>query len=333
MKSYINFLGNKVSWEKARTMMKEIVLYGAGKRGRKVAQILGEHGIEIAGFCDSIKEGEVAFDVCGESKIKHIFHLEDLDANKYMIIITINNCEQIVKVSKRVKRQGIAITTMEQMLFPKRDIVNRNREYIAEYHIDAMNDYFEEAERRQDLLKFWGEDSIFKKMFDKLNIEKVVELACGRGRHVPYYISQTEETMLVDILKKNIDYCKKRFSKDSKITYYVNNGYDLSDLKSEAYTALFTYDAMVHFEMLDIFQYLKETQRILVHGGKALFHHSNNTEDYRITFSTATHGRNYMSKDLFAYLSNRAGLIVLEQQEIDWKEKEGLDCLTLVEKP
>lgn len=64
-----------------------------------------------------------------------------------------------------------------------------------------------------------------------------------------------------------------------------------------------------------------------------MFHHSNSTEDYRITYSTGTYGRNYMGKELFAYLSNRAGLIVLEQHVIDWNGKSELDCLTLVEKP
>ena len=121
---------------------------------------------------------------------------------------------------------------------------------------------------------------------------------------------------------------------DSKIylVYYVNNAYNMKGLKSQAYTSLFTYDAMVHFEMLDIFNYLKETYRILQNGGRALFHHSNNTENYRITFSTGTYGRNYMSSELFAYLANRAGLKVIGQFLYDWGGIKNLDCVTLVEK-
>ena len=37
-----------------------------------------------------------------------------------------------------------------------------------------------------------------------------------------------------------------------------------------------------------------------------------------------------MSKQLFAYLANRAGLTVIEQHEIDWGEDKKLDCITLV---
>ena len=84
--------------------------------------------------------------------------------------------------------------------------------------------------------------------------------------------------------------------------------------------------------MPDIFEYLRETERVLQPGGLALFHHSNNTDDYRITFSTGTSGRNYMSAQLFAYLANRAGLNVKDQRLINWNGVNNLDCLTLVEK-
>ena len=41
-----------------------------------------------------------------------------------------------------------------------------------------------------------------------------------------------------------------------KVQYYRNNGFNLEQLPSEEYTALFSYDAMVHFEMIDIYEYL-----------------------------------------------------------------------------
>lgn len=159
----------------------------------------------------------------------------------------------------------------------------------------------------------------------------MVELACGRGRHVPQYLSKAQHIILVDILKKNINYCKERFSAEKKIQYYVNNGNDLQEIESNSCTALFTYDAMVHFEMLDVAKYLFETERILRKGGKALFHHSNNTEVYNVSFASGKAGRNYMSKQLFAHLADCAGLKILSQHVIDWGYKD-LDCITLVEK-
>ena len=246
------------------------------------------------------------------------------------MIIAIANDNEYERVNKKISEYKIRVVTIEQILFPGKSSIEASRKYIAEHHIDRMDNYFEMAERSEFMDGFWSENSPFKMLFNKLDLTRVVELACGRGRHVQKYIAYAKNIILVDILEKNIAYCRKRFKDESKIQYYVNNGYDLSQVDSNSCTALFTYDSMVHFEMIDIFQYLKETKRILVKGGMALFHHSNNTENYKITFSTGKQGRNYMSKQLFAYLANRAGLTVIEQQEIDWAGEERLDCITLV---
>lgn len=103
-------------------------------------------------------------------------------------------------------------------------------------------------------------------------------------------------------------------------------------MPEDTYTAMFTYDAMVHFELMDIAMYLQETKRVLTKGGMALFHHSNNHSDYKATFSNAPHGRNFMSKDVFAHLAHRAGLKVVQQEVVDWAGVKNLDCLTLVRK-
>ena len=41
---------------------------------------------------------------------------------------------------------------------------------------------------------------------------------------------------------------------------------------------------------------------------------------------------NNMSKDLFAYLSYRAGFDVVDQKVIDWEGDKNLDCVTLLKK-
>lgn len=310
--------------------MKKIIIYGAGKRGKRYAKTLIEHGISVEGFCDSYKTGNVMFEYEDEQREWPIFNLNDIDRNQYTIIIAIENSNQYQEVERRVKGYGINVSTIERILFQDEGTIEANRKYVAESHIENMNSYFELAEGTEALNVFWEKGSIFNQIFQELDLARVVELACGRGRHVQKYIESAQNIILVDILEKNIDYCKKRFGEERKISYYVNNGYDLSQIHTDSCTALFTYDSMVHFEMLDIFQYLKETKRILAKGGKALFHHSNNTENYKVTFSTGKHGRNYMSKQLFAYLANRAELTVIKQIEIDWDGEEKLDCITLV---
>lgn len=50
--------------------MKKIIIYGAGKKGIKYARILCDYGIEISGFCDTYKTGNVYFE-CGGGKKKN----------------------------------------------------------------------------------------------------------------------------------------------------------------------------------------------------------------------------------------------------------------------
>lgn len=312
--------------------MKKLILYGAGKRGRKIAELLNEEHIYIEGFLDSNKtEGEIE---CQESGKKYkILSLNSIKKKKsdYQVIITIADFREANKIKKLLN--GLEIVTIEDVLINTSDnIIENNRQYIAEYHNIAMEDYYQNAESKDILDIFWNQDSIFYGMFLELDLDNIIELACGRGRHVEKYMHNASKITLVDILDKNIMYCKRRFLNEAKISYYVNNGHDLSELESGKYSALFTYDSMVHFEMIDIFEYLRETERVLKRGGKALFHHSNNTEDYRVTFSTGTRGRNYMSAQLFAHLVNRAGLRVIKQEIIDWEQVKSLDCITLVEK-
>ena len=171
-------------------------------------------------------------------------------------------------------------------------------------------------------------------MFKCLDLDNIVELACGRGRHVQKYYNEANKIILVDILEKNINICKERFNGHHNISYYVNNGHDLHGLKDNTYSALFTYDAMVHFELFDIYEYLQETYRVLTKGGKALFHHSNLSIAYDQSFNKSYNpgGRNFMSKDLFAYLAYKAGFEIIDQKVIDWSLPK-MDCITLVKKP
>jgi len=108
----------------------------------------------------------------------------------------------------------------------------------------------------------------------------------------------------------------------------------LAELESGTYTALFTYDAVVHFEMMDVYNYLKETYRILKPGGMALYHHSNDSSDYKNSFEYVKNrcGRNFMDKTIFAYLAYRCGFEIVEQEVINWSGYEDLDCITLLRK-
>jgi ubiquinone/menaquinone biosynthesis C-methylase UbiE len=205
---------------------------------------------------------------------------------------------------------------------------------IGDVFADSSTGYYDVAEEEHSecgMETFWNPESVFYKCFKQLDCSSIVELACGHGRHVQKYLDRANNIILVDINQYNIDFCKERFSKENKIKYLVNKGNNFEGIESNSQTAIFTYDAMVHFEMLDILQYIKEANRILVNGGKILFHHSN--ADYLpwMGWNRPPHYRNFMSADIFAYLALRHGFVVLSQDIFSWGV-EDLDCLSLCEK-
>lgn len=308
--------------------MEKIILFGAGEIGKSFFALLKHRGEcdVVECFCDNNSE------LCGKQIYgKDVYCYDECKNKNYKFVITTTKYADEIKQILDDDHKEYFKDIDEWVLSQKIDQVEWNRDYCAWYHNNRMDDYFAKAEAEAALATFWDDDSLIYGMFRKLDLDNVIELAVGRGRHVPMYEQKANHIVLVDILQSNIDFCKERFKSSKKIDYYCNNGYNLNRLNDNEYSALFTYDAMVHFEMLDIYEYLKDIYRVLRKGGMALFHHSNNTSDYKNAFSNAVGGRSYMSKDLFAYLAFRAGFEIIEQHVIDWGIKD-LDCVSLIRK-
>lgn len=305
---------------------KKIVLYGAGRQGRRLYDFLESKKMEslIYGFCDRNAKTLVQY------KDKKIWHPDELAEENVIYCIAVFDDELMREIKEKLGENAECIEFGELADYIGEGRVEFNREFCKACHVDDMNEYFENAESALNI--FWGEDSPFYLMFQKLDLSNIIELGCGRGRHVQKYIKEAGQVMLVDILQENIDICRKRFKDNEQVHYYKNDGYDLKELTDGSFSALYTYDAMVHFEMMDIYCYLKDIYRVLRKGGRALLHHSNNTSDYKCSFANAPHGRSFMSKDIFAYLSYRAGFTILEQRVIDWGGEAELDCISLLEK-
>lgn len=310
-------------------MNSKIIIYGAGEFGKGLYRFLKMRNLElyVAGFCGQNS------DVVTMIEDKRVYSFEEaMQLGNPFVIGVGTQFRKEVEKNLKDSMQKYYGSLSEWALSMGYDMVGWNRDFCAFFHIESMDSYFEDAESEKSLDVFWGGESPFYAYFKELDLNNVIELACGKGRHVPYYADKSGNITLVDILDKNISFCKTRFSDYTNIHYYCNDGFSLSDLSSDSYSALFTYDAMVHFEMMDIFHYLKDIHRVLKPGGKALFHHSNNDSDYTISFATGKQGRNFMSKNIFAYMSHRAGFKIIAQKVIDWMGDAELDCITLLEK-
>lgn len=204
---------------------------------------------------------------------------------------------------------------------------DRSRKISSDW---KSSDYYERAERTVG--QFWDRNGRFRPMFEQLDLAAVLELACGHGRHVPRYLDRAGEVTLVDVNVENIDICRQRFPAD-RVRCIVNAGNDLPGVADESLTAIFSYDAMVHFELFDIFAYLQEFRRCLKPGGQVLLHHSNFTGQPEDDYSKKPHWRNFMSAELMRYLVSRAGLQTVEQRIVDWGTRRKCfahDCLSLL---
>lgn len=183
---------------------------------------------------------------------------------------------------------------------------------------------------------FWDRNHPFLPLFEQLDLSSVLELACGHGRHsealLNAYPDAVQELHLMDILESNIEFCKNRFREKDKVKFHVNSGSSFDNIESESLTSIFCYDAMVHFHREVVESYLFSATKVLRKDGRALFHHSNYTDDPDSVFGANPHARAFMSQHLIQKYANNAGLVIVEQHVIDWGTSKNLDCITLFEK-
>jgi hypothetical protein len=67
----------------------------------------------------------------------------------------------------------------------------------------ADTPYFEKAESEGWTSVFWADSTVFRRMFDKLDLAVVTELACGQGRHAARIIERAGHITLVDPVPTN----------------------------------------------------------------------------------------------------------------------------------
>jgi SAM-dependent methyltransferase len=190
--------------------------------------------------------------------------------------------------------------------------------------------YYEDAEKWTHI--FWNEGTDFKTQFDRLDLSRSIELACGYGRHAEHAVKSTRDLMLMDIFDENLDFCKERLGKYKNVSFVKCSGSDFQPVENNSITSVYCYDAMVHFAPDVVRSYVSDTARILAHGGRALFHHSNYGLNPESLYGKNPHARNHMTRQLFADYATSSGLQVLYSEQRQWGGVPDLDCLTLLEK-
>lgn len=210
--------------------------------------------------------------------------------------------------------------------------IERSVAEVAQYwHQDG---YYDRAEQTDWLVGFWDPDDKkfpFRRMLGTMNLAATLELAVGHGRHAAQLVDHVPALILMDVVEENIEFCKKRFAGRSNVVCVKNEGADFRPIPDESLTAIYCYDAMVHFEYDVALSYVRDAARVLQKGGRALFHHSNYTQDPGGDHRTHPGGRNFMSQALFLHVARRSGFDVVESVVMDW-DAPATDCLTLLQK-
>lgn len=182
-------------------------------------------------------------------------------------------------------------------------------------------------------------NNFIKPLLDKYLLKSkpnfCIELACGHGRITQFLIDYFDTVLGIDIVPENIDFCKRRFENSimSKFQFNVCNGIDFDGIADRSSDLVLCWDSMVHFDTDIIRQYIRDTKRILKERGIAIYHHSNYTKDPTGNFQKAPHARNFMSKELFAHYSYKEGLMVLEQNLMNWGGISNHDCISVLALP
>ena len=197
-------------------------------------------------------------------------------------------------------------------------------------HDWAQSGYYDLAERHMEV--FWTDTFPFYAQFRRLDLTDTVELACGHGRHTLQVVDQGRFT-LVDVNAINVDFCRERFQGHPNVTVMECNGSSLAGIADAGTTAVFCYDAMVHFELEDVVAYLHEIMRVLRPGGQALLHFSNYDAAPGGLYHDNPHWRNFNSAKIFRHFATRTGFEVLHLQTLAWGHDLDLDALALIRKP
>jgi SAM-dependent methyltransferase len=196
--------------------------------------------------------------------------------------------------------------------------------------------YFVDAEPYIDVQ--WNQ--IIWPLIHNLDFTCILDLACGHGRNSEYLRRLTRNMHLVDINKSCLDACIARFGncKDgTTFTYHLTTGNNLATVSNASISLVYSWDSMVHFDKLVVWDYLVEIKRVLRSGGTAFLHHSNLGEKSpNSDWATNPGTRSDMSADLMRIYASQLELDIVSQHKQGraqgWGEDD-LDCVSICHKP
>jgi ubiquinone/menaquinone biosynthesis C-methylase UbiE len=199
----------------------------------------------------------------------------------------------------------------------------------SEYHSLRENDAMDQVNKL--ILPF-----IIKNSLDRKPIT-IADFACGGGAIVSNLCKKAllnnifiSRIVLIDVIPENLVKSKERLVNigyKGEIETHLCNGKDFNDYMLPRIDYLYCWDAMVHFDILDVAGYISTLKNVC--SNQAFIHHSNRAV-LTTDITKNPHWRNFMNKDIFAQIVVSSGYKVINQNLIDWGIPE-LDCITTIQ--
>jgi len=164
---------------------------------------------------------------------------------------------------------------------------------------------------------------------------RVLEIGPGAGRWTTYLVRRAGSLTLVDLTPECIDLCRKKFGESPHLTYFVNDGRDLSFIPAGSIDRIWSFDVFVHIQSADIAAYARQFAALLSPGGVGVIHHS-------ARGANARGWRSDMTTQKMAEICSNNSLFMLSQFDSwdhgrfrisDQPEDEAPDVISIFQKP
>jgi hypothetical protein len=117
--------------------------------------------------------------------------------------------------------------------------------------------------------------SIYPRIEPFLPTRCLIEIAPGFGRWTEFLRDHCDRLIGIDLSKKCIKACRRRFKADRRLTFHVNDGKSLGAVRDGTADFVFSCDSLVHVERDVMDAYVTEIARVLTNDAVAFIHHSN----------------------------------------------------------
>lgn len=200
------------------------------------------------------------------------------------------------------------------------------------------DDYYRVAENQ--LSEQW--DDVIWPAIGDFDFATTLELSPGGGRNTVRLCELADRLIVVDYNSDPLERTRRRLGTAQgkcQICYQKNNGYELPMVPNESVTAIYCWDAAVHFDKDVLGSYIGEFARILRPGGSGFLHHSTLGSRAHKNINQNPDWRSNVTREFVAEQCRANGLTVIAQRDVPWKwsmerrfPHSTVDCVTTFRK-